>query len=109
VNRRQISLYGLLLLLLTGSGWFLFQQETRLQRETTSATGPDAFVKDLDLKVMGEQGQLEYRLKARHMTHYPHDKHFKLEKPDIKILQSNGDTWLIKSEHGEATEAADII
>ena len=109
MSSRQISLYGLLLLLLAGSGWFLFQQETRLQRETTSATGPDAFVKDLDLKVMNEQGQLIYRLKARHMTHYPHDKRFNLEKPDIKILQSNGDTWHIKSEHGEATEAADII
>lgn len=105
----QISLYGLLLLVVTATGWFLFQQETGLQRTTASASGPDAFVSELDLKVMNEQGQLEYRLKARHMTHYPGDERFNLEAPDIRILQANGDTWRIRSEHGETTEAADLI
>jgi lipopolysaccharide export system protein LptC len=109
VSSKQISLYGLLLLLLAGTGWFLFQQSSGLQPATTSATGPDAFIVDMDLKVMDEQGQLEYRVLARHMTHYPNDKRFTLEKPDIRIMQANGDTWHIKSEQGEATEAADII
>ncbi|MEN8204832.1 MAG: LPS export ABC transporter periplasmic protein LptC [Pseudomonadota bacterium] len=109
MNGKQIRLYGLLLCLLAGSGWFLFQQEISMQRETASTTGPDAFVEDMDLKVMNEQGQLEYRVKARRMTHYPNDKRFHLEQPDISILQSNGDTWHIKSEHGESTEDADII
>jgi lipopolysaccharide export system protein LptC len=109
VSGKQIGLYGLLLLLVTVSGWFLFQQQTSLQRETVSATGPDAFVKDMNLKVMNEQGQLAYRVKAQTMQHYPNDERFTLEQPDIKILQANGDIWRIKSEHGEATEAADII
>ena len=109
MSGRQIVLYGLLLLILTGSGWFLFQQQSGLQRETVSATGPDAFVKDMDLKVMNEQGQLAYRVKSLLMSHYPNDERFTLEQPDIKILQANGDIWRIKSEHGEATEAADII
>ena len=109
MSGKQINLYVLLLLLLAGSGWYLFQQESGLQRETASATGPDAFVTDMDLKVMDEQGQLEYRVRARHMTHYPNDKRFKLEKPDINILQSSGDSWHILSERGETTEAADII
>ena len=109
MSGKQIILYGLLLLLITGTGWFLFQQETGLQRETVSATGPDAFVKDMDLKVMNEQGQLAYRIKAQYMRHYPNDERFKLEQPDIKIVQANGDIWHIKSEQGETTEAADII
>ena len=109
MSGKQIGLYGLLLLLVTGSGWFLVTQEDSLRRETASATGPDAFVKDINLKVMNEQGQLEYRVKALHMRHYPNDEHFTLEQPDIKIVQANGDIWHIKSEHGETTEAADII
>ena len=109
MSGKQIGLYGLLLLVLTGSGWFLFQQQSGLQRETVSATGPDAFVKDMDLKVMNEEGQLAYRVKALLMNHYPNDERFTLEQPDIKILQANGDVWHIISEHGEATEAADII
>jgi LPS export ABC transporter protein LptC len=91
VSGKQIGLYGLLLLLVTVSGWFLFQQQTSLQRETVSATGPDAFVKDMNLKVMNEQGQLAYRVKAQTMQHYPNDERFTLEQPDIKILQANGD------------------
>jgi lipopolysaccharide export system protein LptC len=109
VNSKQIGLYGLLLIMVTASSWFLFQQGTGLLRAPVSVTGPDAFVEDMDLKVMNEQGQLGYRVRARRMTHYPSDKHFKLESPDINILQDNGDTWHIRSERGEATEAADII
>ena len=109
MNSSQVSLYGLLLLLVAGSGWILFGRETGLQRATASISGPDAFVEDLDLKVMNEQGLLGYRLKARRMTHYPDGKRFLLEGPDIKILRDNGDTWRIVSEHGETTEAADVI
>ena len=109
MNGKQIVIYGLLLLLVTGSGWFLFQQETGLQRETASATGADAFVEDMDLKVMNEQGQLQYRLQASRMTHYPNGERFQLEQPDIRIMQANGDNWRIKSERGETTEDADII
>jgi len=109
VSGKQIGLYILLLLLVTGSGWFLVTQGDSLPRETASATGPDAFVRDMDLKVMNEQGQLAYRVKTLQMKHYPNDERFTLEQPDIKILQANGDVWRIISEHGEATEAADII
>jgi len=109
VNSSQVSLYSLLFILVAVSGWFLFGQVTDLQRATTSVTGPDAFVEDMDLKVMNEQGQLGYRVKARRMTHYPNGKRFMLESPDIKILQDNGDTWRIISERGETTEAADIV
>lgn len=109
MREKQIGLYGLLLMLVTGSGWLLFRQETGLQRETASATGPDAFVEDMDLKVMNEQGQLEYRLKARRMTHYPRDERFNLVQPDLRVLQPGGDHWRIRSERGETTESADII
>jgi LPS export ABC transporter protein LptC len=109
VNIRQIVLYGLLLMVVTATGWFLFTQETGLQRETASATGADAFVKDMDLKVMSEQGQLQYRIQATRMTHYPSSERFHLEQPDIRIMQANGDDWRIQSEHGETTEDADII
>jgi lipopolysaccharide export system protein LptC len=63
----------------------------------------------MDLKVMNEQGRLEYRVKAHRMTHYPGDERFELEAPDIRILQASGETWHILSEQGETTEAADII
>lgn len=109
MNSKQIGLYGLLLILVTTSSWYLLQQETGPLHVPVSVTGPDAFVEVMDLKVMNEQGQLGYRLRARRMTHYPNDERFKLESPDINILQNNGDTWHIRSERGETTEAADTI
>ena len=96
-------------MLVTATGWFLFLQETGLQRETASVTGADAFVEDMDLKVMNEQGQLQYRLQTTRMTHYPSGERFQLEQPDIRIMQANGDNWRIQSERGETTEDADII
>ena len=109
MNIRPIVLYGLLFMLVTATGWFLFLQETDLQRETASATGADAFVVNMDLKVMDEQGRLQYRLKASRMTHYPNSERFHLEQPDIWIMQTSGDDWHINSERGETTEDADII
>jgi lipopolysaccharide export system protein LptC len=109
VNGKQFALYGLLLLILAGSGWYLLEKDSDQLRTSASATGPDAFIEDMDLKVMDEQGRLEYRVKARRMVHFPSDERFDLEQPDIRIMQGNGDNWYIRSERGEATEAADII
>ena len=105
MSARQLGLYAGLALLVVTTGWFLFTQETGLQRPTASAKGADAFVEDIDLKVLNEAGQLEYRVIARRMLHYPGDERFTLEQPDIKLHQSNGDTWHIVSERGETTEA----
>lgn len=109
MSARQIGLYAVLALLVVVSGWLLFTQEITMQRPTASASGADAFVKDMDLKILNEAGQLEYRVKASSMFHYPSDERFTLEQPDIRLHQPNGDTWHIVSEHGETTEAADII
>lgn len=109
MNTRQLGLYAGLALLVVATGWFLFTQETGLQRPTASASGADAFVEDMDLKVLNETGQLEYRVIARRMLHYPGDERFTLEQPDIKLHQSNGDTWHIVSDRGETTEDADIV
>ncbi len=109
MNARQLGLHAVLALLVIATGWFLFSRETGIQRPTASVSGYDAFVENMDLKVLDETGQLEYRVRANRMVHYPSDERFTLEQPDLRLHQSNGDTWHITSEHGEATEAADLI
>jgi lipopolysaccharide export system protein LptC len=109
VSARQFGLYALLALLVVATGWYLFTRETGLQPPTASASGADAFVEDMDMKVLNEAGQLEYRVIARYMMHYPGDERFTLEQPDIRLHQSNGDTWHIVSDRGETNEEADTI
>jgi len=109
VTARQLGLYILLLMVVSVTGWYVFSRSPGLQRSNVSETGADAFVKDMNLRVMNEQGQLAYRIKAVQMTHYPAGARIHLEQPDIRINQSSGDVWLIKSEQGETTEDADVI
>jgi len=109
VNPRQLGLFAILLLSVIGTGWFLGKQGGIRQSPGVSATGPDSFVEDIDLAVMDETGQLQYRIRAEHMAHYPNDDILRLRHPDINIAQADGTIWHIKSERGETTTAGDRL
>jgi lipopolysaccharide export system protein LptC len=109
VNFRQLGLFALLLLTVIGTGWFLDRQGDTRQPAGVSATGPDSFVEDIDLAVMDENGHLQYRVRAEHMTHFPNDDTLRLRRPDINIAQTDGTIWQIKSERGETTTAGDRL
>jgi len=109
VTARQLGLYVLLLLVVVATGWYGFTRGTGLSQGSTSENGPDAFVRDMDLRVMNEGGTLAYRVKAMKMTHYPSTRRIHLVQPDVRINQSGGDTWRIRSEIGETTESADVL
>jgi len=109
VNLKQFGLFVLLLLSVIGTGWFLDWQDSSQQPASVSATGPDSFVGDIDLAVMDEQGYLQYRVRAEHMTHFPHDDILKLSRPDIDIVHTDGAVWHITSERGETTTAGDRL
>ena len=109
MNLKQFGVFVLLLLSVIGTGWFLDRQDSSQQQASVSATGPDSFVKDIDLAVMDEQGNLQYRVRAEHMTHFPHDDMLKLNRPDIDIVHTDGAVWHITAERGETTTAGDRL
>ena len=106
---RQAGLFALLLLVVIGTGWFLDKQSVNRLPASVSETGPDSFVKDIHLAVMDEQGQLKYRLRAGHMTHYPNEDRVRLTHPDIDVVHTDGAVWHILAERGEAATAGDRI
>ena len=109
MNLKQFGLFVLLLLSVIGTGWFLDRQDSSQRPASVSVTGPDSFVADIDLAVMDEQGYLQYRVRAEHMTHFPHDDILKLSRPDIDIVHTDGAVWHITAERGEATTAGDRL
>jgi lipopolysaccharide export system protein LptC len=109
VNLKQFGVLVLLLLSVIGTGWFLDRQDSSQRPASVSATGPDSFVEDIDLAVMDEQGYLQYRVRAEHMRHFPHDDMLKLNRPDIDIAHTDGAVWHITAERGETTTAGDRL
>ena len=109
MNIRQFGLFALLLLSVIGTGWFLDRQDSNRQVVGVSATGPDSFVRHIDLAVMDEQGHLQYQVRAEHMTHFPNDDILRLKRPDIDIVRADGTVWHITAERGEATTAGDRL
>ena len=109
MNLKQFGLFVLLLLSVIGTGWFLDKQDSSQRPSSVSATGPDSFVTDIDIAVMDENGYLQYRVRAEHMTHFPNDDTLKLSSPDINIVHTSGAVWHITAERGETTTAGDRL
>jgi lipopolysaccharide export system protein LptC len=109
VNTRQAALFAILLLVVIGTGWFLDKQSVNRLPASVSETGPDSFVKDINLAVMDVQGQLKYRLKAEHMTHFPNEELLRLTRPDIDVIHTDGAVWRIIAKRGETATAGDRI
>lgn len=109
MNTRQFGLLLLLLLSVIATGWFLDKQGGNRLPASVSATGPDAFVENIDLAVMDDSGYLQYRVRAEHMTHFPNEDLIRLRRPDINIVHTDGAVWHIRSEHGETGTDGDRL
>jgi lipopolysaccharide export system protein LptC len=109
VSARQTALLLLLVLVVIGSGWILYRQDAAPKQEAVSATGHDAFVSGMDLRVMDANGQLEYHVRADSMFHFPHRQHLDLVQPVIDLSREDGTAWHITSQRGRTTESGDRI
>lgn len=103
MNIKQLGLFAVLLLVVVGSGWFLDKHSSSRQSASVSSSGPDSFVKDIDLAVMDELGYLKYRVRAKHMSHFPNEDVLKLSSPDFDIVLQNSSVWHITAERGETS------
>lgn len=109
MNSRQTALLLILLLVLVGSGWFLYRQDDSQQQATVSPTGHDAFVNGMDLRVMDINGQLKYHVMAVSMLHYPRQERLELDRPVIDLSRRDGTAWRITSERGQTTASGEQI
>lgn len=81
--------------------WFLSQQpESRLTPNAQISRTADSFMENFTTRVLNSSGKTEYELNARHMAHFPHDKHTEFQTPYLTLYQLDGERWTIASETG---------
>lgn len=108
MTARQKSLIAVLLLGGIVAGWFL-QQQGSPTLQTSSPTGHDSFVRNMNLRAMDETGKLKYHVQAELMSHFPGAERYDLEQPRFLFQQADGTTWHARSEQGQSTASGDRV
>jgi lipopolysaccharide export system protein LptC len=109
VNAKQLFLTGLL----AGaalSGWLLHQGQNILaEHAAPSPRGPDLFVDGMNLRVLGEDGTVHYRVQASHMEHYPYDDHSDLTAPYMQLFSNQQVAWDAHAERGRVSDDGNTV
>ena len=109
MNGRQIILFGGLLAAALITGWFVQDQDILKEQTPASPRGPDLFVNGMDLRIIGEDGNMHYRVRASRMEHFPYDDHSDLTAPFIQIFSQQKATWDARSERGRVADKGDTL
>lgn len=100
---RQLNWLPILILALIAalSAW-VFRQATEPPAREAAVQGhqPDAFATDAVLSSYTADGNLEYRLWAERMQHYPDDDSTELTQPYSELYREQGPPWRIEADHG---------
>jgi lipopolysaccharide export system protein LptC len=91
------------------SGWLLLDQGALKEQPTPSPSGPDLFVNDMDLKIIGEDGNVHYRVQASRMEHFPFDDHAELMDPFLQVFSQERAIWDARSERGRVADQGDTV
>ncbi len=84
------------------SSWWLYQQtrEGLAPRDGSQRHDPDAFVEDVDLSTLNATGQLQHRLWAQRMEHFPDDDSSALTAPYLELYRPGEPPWRIRARSG---------
>ena len=109
MNGKQLLLLTGLLTGVVVSGWLLQDQGVLTDRPAPSPRGPDLFVNDMDLKIIGEDGNVHYRVQAGRLEHFPFDGHSELTNPFVQVFSLQQAVWDARSEHGRVADQGDTV
>jgi lipopolysaccharide export system protein LptC len=91
------------------SGWLLQGEYTATGQPTASPGGPDLFVNGMDLKIIGEDGNVRYRVQASRLEHFPSDDHSELTDPFLRVFGQERAIWDVRSERGRVADQGDTV
>ncbi len=109
MNRKQLAVAMLLVLLVFGSNWFFRHQDRLPLPLVQPPSGPDAFAENIDLEIMSEAGQPLYRLRAARMEYYPREDRLQLQRPLLDITRAGDAHWTVSAESGRTSAAGEPV
>jgi lipopolysaccharide export system protein LptC len=109
VNGKQLLLFTALLAGAAVSGWLLQGEGVLTDQPAPSPVGADLFVNDMDLKIIGEDGNVHYRVQASRLDHFPYDDHSELTDPFLQVFSQQRAVWDARSERGRVADQGDTV
>jgi LPS export ABC transporter protein LptC len=109
VNRRQLALALLLVLLAIASFQLLRQQQTQPVTDTGGAPVPEAFARDIKLDILNQDGKRVYQLRASMVEYYPDNDLMQLQEPRLELERHDGSHWLLLADSGHTGQACDPV
>jgi lipopolysaccharide export system protein LptC len=109
VNGKQLLLFTGLLAGAAVSGWLLQVEGLLTDQPSPSPRGPDLFVDDMDLRIIGEDGNMHYRVQASRLDHFPYDDHSELTDPFLQVFSQRQPVWDARSERGRVADQGDTV
>lgn len=94
-----LTILLLVILLAIASGWVFesIEQNPILTKEK-KRHDPDYFLNNFTATTMNTNGKPAYKVKAKHLDHYPDDNSMKLQFPFISFYENNINTWTAEAE-----------
>ena len=103
--RRLFPLVTLGLLLIVG--WVLVERAPEAPTpEQTTEDQADYFVDDFTVTATRPTGEVEYRLTASSMQHYPKAETWHFTAPHLLFYPTTGEPWRVTAEKGKAGRRA---
>lgn len=93
------TLLLLIILLAVVSGWvFESIEKSPIMTKEKLRHDPDYFLTNFTATTMNNKGQPHYKVKAKHLEHYPDDNSMKLEQPLISFFENNEKSWTAQAD-----------
>jgi LPS export ABC transporter protein LptC len=109
VNRKQLTVSAMLVLLVIASSWFFRQQDRLPLPLVAQQPGPDAFAENIHLEIMDQSGHPLYRLHAADMKYYPDEDRLQLHRPLLDVTQADGTHWQVSAENGRTSASGEPV
>ncbi|RYU63259.1 LPS export ABC transporter periplasmic protein LptC [Methylolobus aquaticus] len=98
---RSVLLYGVLLLIVGGTGWLAQWLTPPAEPIEPKPKGTvDYYAVNLLRTIADEAGKTKNILYAEKLTHYDNDDHSELEKPVLTMFSGDGPPWVVHGEQG---------
>jgi len=101
VSTRQALAIVLLILVATGSRWWLIQtREDDRRANALPAARSEYTLDNFDLLVMDKQGLPSFQIAAPHLEKQPSDGSVQVRKPLMHLFEQGVKTWRIEAQNG---------
>lgn len=109
MNRKQLAVTIVLVLLVFASNRLFRQQESRPVTTATGEPVPDAFAENVQLDIMNRDGKRIYQIHASTMEYFPDTDRLQFQQPRLELTRHSDSHWLLLAESGYTEQDGDPV